>query len=140
MYQFIPLHARRTRAAGIGFSTVRATDVTGIRHSQRKFAYSRRSAEQLRMRNASFLHFLYQSLFGCVLADYIFKKPGTAIWLINLFGYFSNAVYRAYGVEMDTGNTMFHQFPALLYAPFDTHLLRFGVIFTFQDFLCQFFG
>lgn len=80
MHQFIPFHTRRTRAAGIGLRAVRAADVTGISHSQRKFAYSCRSAEQLRVRNTSFPHLLYQLLFGCILAYYIFKNT------VSVFG------------------------------------------------------
>mgnify|MGYP007089990840 FL=1 len=134
MHQFIPLHTRRTRAAGIGLRAVRAADVTGISHSQRKFAYSCRSAEQLRVRNTSFPHLLYQLLFGCILAYYIFKKHGVGIWLINLFGYFLDAVHCTYGIEMDAGNMVLHQFLALLHAPFDTYLLRFGIILAFSRF------
>lgn len=33
-----------------------------------------------------------------------------------------------------------HQFLALLHAPFDTYLLRFGISLAFQDFVCQLFG
>ena len=75
-----------------------------------------------------------------ILAYYIFKKHGVGIWLINLFGYFLDAVHCTYGIEMDAGNMVFHQFLALLHAPFDTYLLRFGIILAFQDFVCQLFG
>ena len=74
MYQLIPFYTRGTRTACVSLRTVRATDITGVSQSKRKFSSSCRAAEKLCMRDTSFLHFLYQSLFGCFLADYIFKK------------------------------------------------------------------
>lgn len=108
MYQLIPFYTRGTRTACVSLRTVRATDITGVSQSKRKFSSSCRAAEKLCMRDTSFLHFLYQSLFGCFLADYIFKNTTVIFKLINLSGYFLNAVYRTYGIEMNTGNMVFH--------------------------------
>ena len=120
MYQLIPLYAGGTSATGVCICTVRATDVTGISHCQRKLSHSRWTAEELGMRNTPLLHFLPESLFGCFLSYYLFEKHDIIYGFINynscylisaLVYQFCNFFYTVHctdGIEVNAGYSMFH--------------------------------
>jgi len=121
MYQLVPLYARRASAASIFLIAIGAAKIACVGQCQRQFATTLRPGKQLSMRNTSFSHFLYQLFFGCLLPYDVFKIEHFLAddqGLINLFSYFTDAVYGSDGIKMNTGYTVRHQFAALLYAPF----------------------
>ena len=60
--------------------------------------------------------------------------------LINLAGHFAYAVGCTDGIEMDAGDTVEHQFAALLSAPLNAYLAHLFVRRTFLYFVGQFLG
>ena len=128
-----------------------------IPHAQ---LFSGRATEKLCVGNTSFLHFLYQPLLGWLLAYYVLETEHGVIsyklllvtlpvvncqllivhCLVDLFGYFLDAVCSSYRVEVEAWDAMGYQLFALLHAPFDTHLLSFCVGVALQNLLGQFLG
>ena len=160
VHQLIPFYAGGTSTAGIGFRPVGTADVAGIGKCQWEFSYSGRATEELCVGDTSFLHFLYQPLLGCLLAYYVLETEHGLIsyklllvtlpivncqllivhCLVDLFGYFLDAVCSSYRVEVEAWDAMGYQLFALLHAPFDTHLLSFRIGVALQNLLGQFLG
>ena len=74
MYQLIKLHAGRTYTAGIRFTPVGATDIACVCNGQWYFSHSFRAANELGVRDASFIHLLNKPLLDFFLSDYVSEK------------------------------------------------------------------
>ena len=60
--------------------------------------------------------------------------------LVDLCGYFLDAVCSSYRVEVEAWDAMGYQLFALLHAPCDTHFLSFRIGVALQNLLGQFLG
>ena len=105
------------------------------------------------MRDTSFLHFLYQPLFGCLLAYYVLETEHGLIsyklllvtlpvvncqllivhCLVDLFGYFPDAVCGSYRVEVEAWDAMGYQLFALLLDARDNRDGDTGLTGTFHE-------